>query len=62
VYRFYQDWVCKAVLGTFDDVAYLLRDQGRPVGFCTVRFEPCSRASIGLVGLDPAYSGRRLGG
>ncbi len=58
---FYQDWVRKAVLALFDDIAYVLRHGENPVGFCTVKFDPCARARIRLVGLDPAFSGMRLG-
>ena len=61
VRRFYQDWVSKAIHGTFDDQAYVLRRNGDPAGFCTVKFEPVSCARIRLVGLEPRYRGRRLG-
>jgi len=61
VQQFYQDWVRKAVFGTFDDQAFVLRRDGDPVGFCTVKYEPAACARIRLVGVDPRHKGWRLG-
>ncbi len=58
---FYQDWLRKSVLGTFDDRTYVVRSGSEPVGFCTIKFRPFQSAGIGLVGLDRKYASRGLG-
>jgi dTDP-4-amino-4,6-dideoxy-D-galactose acyltransferase len=60
VHQFYKDWVRKAVLGTFDDCAMILRHQGRPIGFFTVKYEPNGSARFRLVGIDSRYRSRGL--
>jgi dTDP-4-amino-4,6-dideoxy-D-galactose acyltransferase len=60
VRKFYSDWVRKAVLGTFDDCAMILRHGQNPVGFCTVKYEPNFTARIRLVGIDPRYRAKGL--
>lgn len=57
---FYQDWVRKAVLGQFDDLAWILCKGQTPIAFCTAKLDK-PKAIIGLVGLHPAFSGHRLG-
>lgn len=58
---FYQDWIEKAVLGTFDDFAWVICVSDRPVGFCTIKLLDNQEASIGLVGIDKSYMGMSLG-
>lgn len=58
---FYQDWVRKAVTGSFDDQIFVLRDPSGPAGFCTIKYGDGGAARIRLVGLDPAFAGKNLG-
>ncbi|MFN8308774.1 MAG: GNAT family N-acetyltransferase [Chitinophagales bacterium] len=58
---FYEGWVEKAVLGTFDHLCYTIFDKGEPVGFCTIRNSLGHTAIIGLVGFAPEYQGMGLG-
>ena len=60
VRQFYIDWVQKAVLGTFDDCAMILRHSDDPVGFFTIKYEPNCSARIRLVGIDPRYRAKGL--
>ncbi len=53
---FYQDWVRKAVLGQFDDCAYVLKNDGNILGFCTIKFDKLSSAMVSLVGIDPEHT------
>ncbi|MFN8276673.1 MAG: GNAT family N-acetyltransferase [Chitinophagales bacterium] len=58
---FYQGWVEKAVLGTFDHLCYCIFDGDTPTGFCTIRNAANQSAIIGLVGFAPKYQGMGLG-
>jgi ribosomal protein S18 acetylase RimI-like enzyme len=58
--EFYSDWVRKAVTGQFDDLAWVLAEGGTPIAFCSARVGRV-QATIGLVGLHPAFTGRGLG-
>jgi len=60
VHDFYRDWVRKAVLGQFDDLAWLICENDTPVAFCSVRFDQ-NNAVIGLVGVHSEFSGRGFG-
>lgn len=60
VHDFYRDWVRKAVLGQFDDLAWLLCDNEIPVAFCSARLDQ-RNAVIGLVGVHSEFSGRGYG-
>ena len=60
VHEFYSDWVRKAVVGQFDDLAWVLCEGETPAAFCSVRIDG-HQAIIGLVGLHPAFTGRGLG-
>lgn len=56
---FYQNWVEKAVLGTFDDKCFCLYYKEKPFGFCTVKYDISNEsASIGLFGLSKEYQGK----
>jgi dTDP-4-amino-4,6-dideoxy-D-galactose acyltransferase len=59
---FYQNWVEKAVLGTFDDQCYcLFKKEGNvPIGFCTIKYKLPGTANIGLVGLSDPYQKKGL--
>jgi len=58
---FYQNWVEKAVLGTFDNECYCVFVQDEPVGFCTIRYSKSNNVNIGLFGIDNQYQGIGLG-
>jgi len=60
VSEFYSNWVEKAVLGTFDDYAYVLCQEQEPAGFCSVKEVASNVAKIGLFGMAPTYSGKGL--
>lgn len=60
VKEFYQGWVKKAVLGTFDDFTYVFYRKKGPIGFCTIKKMRTNAAKIGLFGLDTAYRGKGL--
>ena len=60
VRNFYRDWVRKAVLSKFDDLAWLLCIENKIVAFCSVRFFG-KKATIGLVGVHPGYIGQGIG-
>jgi dTDP-4-amino-4,6-dideoxy-D-galactose acyltransferase len=57
VVEFYINWIEKAILGTFDDYAYVIYKKNEPVGFCTVKEYKKNAARIGLVGIDKAIQG-----
>lgn len=61
VREFYRSWVRKAVLGTFDHLAYIICVDGEPAGFCTIRFRTADLATIGLVGIDHKQAKNGLG-
>lgn len=58
--EFYQSWVIKAVLGTFDDECFCLYAKDEPVGFCTIKYGISASANIGLFGLSKEYQGKGL--
>ena len=58
---FYSNWIKKAVLGTFDDLAWVITKHDHPVGFCSIVFREPNIAQIGLVGLHPLETGKGLG-
>ena len=60
VITFYTSWVEKAILGTFDDYAYVLYHNTKPIGFCSVKKTRPDTAKIGLFGIDAEYSGQGL--
>ena len=60
VVEFYQDWVHKAVLGTFDDFACVAEFNQDVIGFVTVRVESEGQGRIALVGIDSKYCGQGL--
>ena len=62
VVEFYQNWVEKAVRGQFDDFAYVLCHDGKPVGFCTIKQTRKHAGRIGLFGISPEYKGEGLAG
>lgn len=59
--EYYQSWVEKATLGTFDDYAYVLYHNNNAIGFCTIKIIMEGRARIGLVGLSEKYCSEGLG-
>ncbi len=59
--EFFQNWVEKAVLGTFDDECLILTNTSGPVGFCTLRYVESDAAEIGLFGIIPDYRRRSFG-
>lgn len=58
--EFYRGWITKAVLGQFDDYAYVLCESNKPVGFCSIREHKARSAKIGLFGIDRDYQGKGL--
>ena len=60
VEEFYSGWIEKAVLGKFDDFAYILCKKDQPVGFCSVKLQGGNSASIGIFGMSNACSGKGL--
>lgn len=55
---FYEGWIEKAVLGTFDDYCLLLVRNGEPpLAFCTIRKNRPKTAQIGLFGVSPEAQG-----
>jgi len=62
VVEFYLNWIEKAILGTFDDYAYVLYHNTEPIGFCSIKKTKNKKAaSIGLLGLSVKYIGQGLG-
>ncbi len=59
---FYEEWIEKAVRGTFDDYADVLEINGEVAGFCSVKLEGHGKAHIGLFGLGEKSRGGGLGG
>lgn len=59
--EFYQDWIEKGVLGTFDDCCFAIYQDDRPIGFCTLRFHSNKTAKIGLFGIASEHSGKGYG-
>ena len=57
---FYINWIEKAILGNYDDYAYVLYRKEEPLGFCTVK-EYKNAVSIGLFGIDKSLQGNRMG-
>lgn len=58
VKEFYESWIEKAVLGTFDNYCLLLvRDGKTPLAFCTIRKGRTKTAHIGLFGVGPHAQG-----
>jgi len=60
VVLFYRDWARKAILGTFDDFAYVLYNGKRPIGFSAIKRSGRRGARISLFGLDAKYRGAGL--
>ncbi|MFG0250105.1 MAG: GNAT family N-acetyltransferase [Phycisphaeraceae bacterium JB051] len=58
--QFYQDWIRKAVHGTFDDGVWVLCQNDKPVGYCTFRHLNDDVSQIGLVGMSPDMTGKGL--
>jgi len=59
--EFYQSWVKKAVLGQFDDYAWVLYDKNNILGFCTAMVKNRPIARIGLVGIKNLFAGKGYG-
>lgn len=59
--EFYENWIEKAVLGTFDDYAYVLNDNDRITGFCTIKKEKEFFARLSLVGVESRMRGKGVG-
>jgi dTDP-4-amino-4,6-dideoxy-D-galactose acyltransferase len=57
--RFYQLWAEKAVLGTFDDICILIKDDKNIKGFVTLRFTD-NTARIGLICVNSNYQGQGI--
>ncbi|NQV00054.1 MAG: GNAT family N-acetyltransferase [Parcubacteria group bacterium] len=60
VIDFYHSWVERAILGKFDDYAYVLYFNQEPVGFCTIKKIKNNSARIGLFGMSSKYTGKGL--
>jgi len=60
VIEFYVNWIKKAILGKFDDYAYVMYRKDDPVGFCSVKEYKKNAVSIGLVGIDKAVQGNGM--
>ena len=54
---FYESWLKKAILGTFDDFCLLICYKKKPIGFCTVRVSTYG-AAIGLFSISSNYQGK----
>ena len=61
VQKFYQDWIEKAVHGCLDDLAWVICEDEKIIGFCSVSLGKERRARIGLFGVDPSLVGQGLG-
>ena len=57
---FYTLWANKAILGTFDDEAYLLEEDGEIIAFVSVRLRQ-KDASIGLLMVHPDHQEEGVG-
>jgi len=58
---FYSEWLEKAILGTFDHECYCVKDQNKPIAFCTLRYTSNETVSIGLFGVSQEFSGKGIG-
>jgi dTDP-4-amino-4,6-dideoxy-D-galactose acyltransferase len=60
--EFYRLWSKKAVLGEFDDVCLIEKDeQGKISGFITIRRIDEVSAKIGLIGVNPKHQNKSMG-
>ena len=57
VKNFYEGWLKKAILGTFDDLCLLICYKKKPVGFCTIKIRT-PNAIIGLFSISSKYQGK----
>lgn len=62
VVDFYINWIEKAILGTFDDYAYVIYKKNDPAGFCTIKEYKKNAVKIGLVGIDKSIQGNGMAG
>ena len=60
VIDFYVNWIEKAILGNFDDYAFVMYRKDDPVGFCTIKEYKKNAVSIGLVGMDKEIQGNGM--
>lgn len=60
VIDFYVNWIEKAILGNFDDYAFVMYRNDEPVGFCTIKEYKKNAVSIGLVGMDKVIQGNGM--
>lgn len=58
---FYINWIEKAILGNYDNYAYVMYNKDEPLGFCTVKEYKKNAVSIGLFGLDKNLKGNGMG-
>ena len=61
VQDFYDQWIQKAIYGTFDDVCFVLTEKNIPVSYCTIRYLNKEHAVIGLFGVSTKYTGKGYG-
>ena len=61
VKEFYINWIEKAILGSYDDYAYVLYRKNEPLGFCTVKEYKRNAVGIGLLGADKKIQGNGMG-
>lgn len=57
VKNFYEGWLKKAILGTFDDLCLLICYKNKPVGFCTIKIRT-PNAIIGLFSISSKHQGK----
>jgi len=58
---FYSEWIKKAVNGNFDHECFCYFEDGKPLGFCTIRYSQNNSANIGLFGVGRNYVGMGIG-
>jgi dTDP-4-amino-4,6-dideoxy-D-galactose acyltransferase len=58
--KFYQEWLVKAVHGTFDNCCLIVKQGKKITGFITLRYSNSS-ATIGLLGVNPSFAGQGIG-
>lgn len=58
---FYHTWLSNAVHGKHDHLCYCLFIDGKPIGYCTIRFTDSQTASLGLFGITKEHQRKSLG-
>jgi dTDP-4-amino-4,6-dideoxy-D-galactose acyltransferase len=56
----FQLWVEKAILGTFDHECFCFFQNEQPICFGTIRYNSKKEASLGLLGVDKNFRGKKI--